>query len=133
MLSQTSLKSYILHSSQNHILQRIKSSKFDGASQEPRQLKIIIIIIIIISLCIKRQSTGQQPHQPNARREARPEIEFLCKTSSEFLRSCNVGPRTASNEPCWRRNGPVQFYDGLAAPIPSAAARVRIALDKATL
>src|SRR6218665_950923 len=95
-------------------------------------------IIIIISLCIKRQSTGQQPHQPNARQAARPEIEFLCshrlcETSSEFLRSCNVGPRTASNEPCWRRNGPVQFYDGLAAPIPSAAARVRIALDKATL
>src|SRR6218665_114508 len=40
--------------------------------------------------------------------QARPEIEFLCihrlcETSSEFLRSCNVGPRTASNEPCWRR------------------------------
>src|SRR6218665_999917 len=34
--------------------------------------------IIIISLCIKRQSTGQQPRQPNARRAARPEIEFLC-------------------------------------------------------
>src|SRR6218665_135574 len=70
--------------------------------------------IIIISLCIKRQSTGQQPRQPNARRAARPEIEFLsnhrlCETSSEFLRSCNVGPRTASNEPCWRSNGSVQF------------------------
>src|SRR6218665_2970067 len=68
----------------------------------------------IISLCIKRQSTGQQPRQPNARQAARPEIEFLCshrlcETSSEFLRSCNVGLRTASNEPCWRRNGPVQF------------------------
>src|SRR6218665_2449158 len=74
----------------------------------------IIILIIIISLCIKRQSTGQQPQEPNARRAARLEIKFLCshrlcETSSEFLRSCNVGPRTASNEPSWRRNGPVQF------------------------
>src|SRR6218665_748133 len=32
----------------------------------------------------------------------------VCETSSEFLRSCNVGPKTASNEPCWRRNSPVQ-------------------------
>src|SRR6218665_871881 len=30
----------------------------------------------------------------------------LCATSSEFLRSCNVGLRTASNEPCWRRDSP---------------------------
>src|SRR6218665_717525 len=64
----------------------------------------------------------------NARRAARPEIEFLCShrlcaISSEFLRSCNMGPKTASNEPCWRCNSPVQFYNGLAAPIPSVAAR----------
>ena len=33
---------------------------------------------IIISLCVKSQSTGQQPRQQNARRAARQEIEFLC-------------------------------------------------------
>ena len=81
---------------------------------EVRWKEIPFRLGIIISLCVKRQSTEQQPRQPNARRAARPEIEFLCshrlcETLSEFLRSCNVGPRTASNEPCWRRNGPVQF------------------------
>src|SRR6218665_1985672 len=49
----------------------------------------ISAIGIIISLCVKRQSTGQQPRQPNARSAARQEIEFLCSyrlygTSCEF-------------------------------------------------
>ena len=41
--------------------------------------------IIIISLCIKHQSSGQQPRQPNARRAARPET-WLIATEDSYLR-----------------------------------------------